>query len=474
MEPCEKRHLKKIEIVSLVLVIVAVVVLIVGLQMDYGNTRKWMGMLFIALLMLAMDPTHFLKRKKKPKIVEQPIETEEDETGFIDLASPTPLDKNTLDSTDTYLSFLDKESEDYYYIHYVDGKADEVYVGWAGSLERQNRDLLYESYVALDDLFKTVKNEEIEDLCTISAEDFSSVRKRYQDQIVNYYQTSSPIQVPPEPVNRVGKVVGYLFLAFAFVVICTGAVMLPFMTDVDASTYVVVYFIFCLVLLTTLFYLFSPITWLERRIKWLMGSVNVKVETLGVKPKSYYADDKKNHITYEYHPWEKLMMITKTIQIPLSDARQTFGQQQSLLKEWVADKSFIEHCYMSDIGLLGVYYYFFTIPKADAKIAAIKVLREWMFLPAHNSSKVCECFKFEEAEGTFYVKYRDCCIDMLAYVPNGDGKTEVFDPQVNTLQDKSLSAELKRFFVDFEFYYAPRMKEDQRIELCDLPPLMRT
>ena len=466
--------MRKNEIISLFFVVVAVGVLIFALQMDYGNTRKWLTMLFMALLILAMDPTHFLKRKKKPKIIGQPIEKEEDETGFINLASAMPVDKNTQDILDTYLSFLDKESDDYYYIHYVDGKADEVYVGWAGSLERQNRDMLYEFYVTLDDLFKTAENEEIEDLCTISAEDFTSVRTRYQNQIVNYCQTSSPIQLPPEPVNRVGKVIGYLFLAFAFVGICIGAVMLPFMTDVDTRTYVVVYFMFCWVLVITLFYLFSPITWLERRIKWLVDSVNVKVETLsGGKTKSYYANDKENLITYEYHPWEKLMMITKTIQISLTDVRQVFEQQQKLLKEWIEDKSFIEHCYMSDIGLLGVCYYFFTIPKADARKTAMKELREWLFLPAHDSSKVCECFKFEEADGTFYVKYRDCRIDMLAYVPNDNGKTEVFDSKVNTLQDISLSAELKRFFVDFEDYYAPRMKKDQRIESCDLPPLMR-
>jgi len=471
LKPCEKGNMRKIEIVSLVLVIVAVVVLIVGLQMDYGNTRKWMGMLFIALLMLAMDPTHFLKRKKKPKIVEEPKEAEEDETGFIDLASAMPVDKNTLIPSYTYLSFLDKESEDYYYIHYVDGKSDEVYVGVAGSLVRQDNDELYEFYVTLDDLLETAENEEIEDLCMISAEDFTSVRTRYQDQMVSYYQTSSPIQVPPEPVNRVGKVVGYLFGAFAFVVICCGAAMLPFMTEVDGGTYIGIFFLFGLILLIAFFYMFSPITWLERRIKWLVGSVNVKVETIGGgKTKSYYADDKENHITYEYHPWEKLMMITKTIQIPLTDAKQEYEQQQNIFKDWIADKSFIEHSYMSELGLLGVYYFYITIPKADAKKAAMKELREWIFLPAHDASKVCECFKFEEAEGTFYVKYQDCRIDKLIYVPE-NGMKEIFDPEVNTLQDETLSIEMKRFYVDFEDYYARRIKENQRIELNNLPSL---
>ena len=177
--------MRKNEIISLVLVVAAVGVLIFALQMDYGSSRKWMTMLFVALLILAIDPTYFLKRKKKPEIVEMPVKTEEDEMGFIELASATPVDKDTLNPSDTYLSFLDKESEDYYYVHYIDGKADEIYVGGAGSLVRQDNDELYEYYVTLDDLLKTAENEEIEDLCIISAEDFTSIRTRYQDQIIN-------------------------------------------------------------------------------------------------------------------------------------------------------------------------------------------------------------------------------------------------------------------------------------------------
>ena len=246
--------------------------------------------------------------------------------------------------------------------------------------------------------------------------------------------------------------------------------MLPFMADVDIRTYVVVYFLFCLVLLIILFNLFSPITWLERRIKWLVGSANVKIETMGGdKTKSFYADDKENNITYEYHPWEKLMMITKTIQTPLTDAKREYEQQQKLFKDWIADKSFIEHSYMSELGLLGVYYFYLTIPKADAKKAAMKELKEWIFQPAHDASKVCECFKFEEAEGTFYVKYQNCRIDKLIFVPE-NGTTEIFDPEVNTLQDKTLSIEMKRFYVDFENYYARRIKEEQRIEPRDFAP----
>ena len=189
--------MRKNEIISLVLVVAAVGVLIFALQMDYGSSRKWMTMLFVALLILAIDPTYFLKRKKKPEIVEMPVKTEEDEMGFIELASATPVDKDTLNPSDTYLSFLDKESEDNYYVHYIDGKADEIYVGGAGSLVRQDNDELYEYYVTLDDLLKTAENEEIEDLCIISAEDFTSIRTRYQDQIINYYQMDSYIPVPP-------------------------------------------------------------------------------------------------------------------------------------------------------------------------------------------------------------------------------------------------------------------------------------
>ena len=460
--------MRKNEIISLVLVVAAVGVLIIALQMDYGSTRKWMTMLFMGLLVLAISPTYFQKRLKKPEIIEEPEETEEDETGFIDLASAVPVDKNTLIPSYTYLSFLDKESEDYYYIHYVDGKSDEIYVGVAYSLVRQDNDELYEFYVTLDDLLETAENEEIEDLCLISAEDFASVRTRYQDQMVNYCQTGSPIQTPPEPVNRVAKVLAFLIIAFAIVGIIVGISIVPFMTK-DGGTYIGIFLWFCLILLIALFSWFSPKTWLERRIKWLVGSVNVKVETLGGgKTKSYYADDVENHITYEYHAWEKLMMITKTIQIPLTDAQQKYEQQQKLFKDWIADKSFIEHSYMSELGLLGVCYFYFTIPKADAKKVAMKELREWIFLPAHDSSKVCECLKFEEAEGTFYVKYQNCRIDKLIYVPE-NGTTEIFDPKVNTLQDETLSIELKRFYVDFENYYARRIKENQRIEPCDLP-----
>ena len=460
--------MRKNEIISLVLVIVAMGVLIVALQMEYGSTRKWLTMLFMGLLVLAISPTGFQKRQKKPEIIEELEETEEDETGFIDLASAVPVDKNTLIPSYTYVSFLDKESEDYYYIHYVDGKSDEIYVGDTGYLVRQENDELYEFYVSLDDLLETAENEEIEELCMISAEDFMSVRTRYQDQMVNYCQTGSPIQAPPEPVNRVGKFLAYFIMFFALVGIFVGIFIVPFMTE-NGGTHIGIFFWFCLVLLGALFLCFSPTTWLERRIKWLVGSVNVKVETMGGgKTKSYYADDEENHITYEYHPWEKLMMITKTIQIPLTDAQQKYEQQQKLFKDWIADKSFIEHSYMSELGLLGVCYFYFTIPKADAKKVAMKELREWIFLPAHDSSKVCECFKFEEAEGTFYVKYQNCRIDKLIYVPE-NGTTEIFDPKVNTLQDETLSIELKRFYVDFENYYARRIKENQRIEPCDLP-----
>ena len=77
--------MRKIEIVSLLLVLAAVGILIVSLQMGYGRLRSWMGMLFFALLILAMDPKLFRKKKQKHNIVDEPEETEEDETDFIEL-----------------------------------------------------------------------------------------------------------------------------------------------------------------------------------------------------------------------------------------------------------------------------------------------------------------------------------------------------------------------------------------------------
>lgn len=150
--------MSKSEIASLALIVIAVVVLIFSFQANNDSLGEWMMMLFFALIIWAMDPTFSLKRKQKTEVIEQPIETEEDETGFIDLASAVPLDKNTIDYSETYLQFYDLESENYYYIHYIDSKADEIYISGYYFIDRQNRDDLYESYQTLDGLLETDEN----------------------------------------------------------------------------------------------------------------------------------------------------------------------------------------------------------------------------------------------------------------------------------------------------------------------------
>ena len=412
-----------------------------------------------------IDPKHFLKEKQKPKEIDYPVETEEDATGFIGLPSAVPVDSQSLNHLDAYLTFLDKESDDYYYIHYVDNKADEIYKSWGGLLTRQSFEYLYDGYKTLDYLFEAAEDGEIDDFCTISAEDFAYVRTRYQDSFVDGWQTSFQDQPNQEPVNRVGKAVVFLFLSFAFVLICGAISMLPFMTEVDGGTYIGIFFLFCFVLLVAVLYSFSPTVWLERRIKWLSGSANLKVETFGQgKERSRYAESIVDHTIYEYYPWEKLLMITKTIQIPLDNVRHKYEQTEKDLKKWVADKPFIEHCYLSDLDSLGKCYFYFTISKADATKAAMRVLREWLSQPEYDSTNVCECFKIRETEGTFFVKYQNCQINKLVYVHNNN-KTEVFDPEFRIQQIETLSAELKRFYVDFEDYYAPRLTEKQRIDL---------
>ena len=62
--------MRRIEIVSLTLVVAAVVVLIIALQMDYGSHRVWMTLLSFALLMLSLDPKRLKKRKNK--MIEEP------------------------------------------------------------------------------------------------------------------------------------------------------------------------------------------------------------------------------------------------------------------------------------------------------------------------------------------------------------------------------------------------------------------
>ena len=432
--------------------------------MDYGNARKWMLMLFVALLVLAIDPKLSLKKKHKQKKSDN---SEKDEFGKIYIDSAVPVEKNTLNLSNAYLTFLDKEFDDYYYIHYVDGKADEVYVGDAIFLERQEYDDIIKGYETSDRLLAFADDKKIEDFCTISAEDFKSVRTRYQDMLINLSQNESPDQVLHEPINRVGRTIVYILLAFAFCCFCVALSMLPFNTEVDGGTYIGIISLLSLVLLIAVFYSFSPKTWLERRIKWFMVSLKLNVERFG-KAKLYRAEDFVNHIIFHYNSFSKQMTFVKTIQVPLNNAKQEYEQRKGMFTNWLADKPFIKHSYMSEMDSLGVCYFNFTIPKTAASKSFMKELREWVLQPAFDASKVCECFKFKEAEGTFYVKYQSCCIDMLFYVQD-NGKTEMFDPKVNSLQDKTLSAELKRFYVDFENYYAPRINEDKRIELCDMP-----
>ena len=387
---------------------------------------------------------------------EMPIETEEEGTGLIVLASAVPLDKNTIDYSETYLQFYDLESENYYYIHYIDSKADEIYISGYYFIDRQNRDDLYESYQTLDGLLETDENEEINDLCIISAEDFALVRTQYQDQFINLCESCYPTSVLKKTVNWTAKGLVYILLAIIFVVICTAISILPCIVEHDGGNYIAIFIMFCFVFLSAILFSLSPRVWLERRIKWLIPNiVNIQIENSGNK--SCYADVEENNTLFEYY--DKMMTITKRIQIPLSNAKQEYEQLKCKLTDWVAEKSFLENYNMSDMDSLGVCHYYFAIPKADANKTNMKKLREWIFLPEHDSSKVCEHFMFEDKEGTFYVKYQNCHINKITYVLK-NGTTETFDPEKNSLHDNSLSAEIRHFYVDFE-YYIPRMKPIQ-------------
>lgn len=388
---------------------------------------------------------------------EMPIETEEEGTGLIVLASAVPLDKNTIDYSETYLQFYDIESENYYYIHYIDSKADEIYISGYYFIDRQNRDELYESYLTLDGLLETDENEEINDLCIISAEDFALVRTQYQDQFINLCESCYPTSVLKKTVNWTAKALVYILLAIIFVVICTAISILPCIVEHDGGNYIAIFIMFCFVFLSAILFSLSPRVWLERRIKWLIPN-NVKIQIKNSGNKSCYADVEENNTLFEYY--DKMMTITKRIQIPLSNAKQEYEQLKCKLTYWAADKSFLENYNMSDMDSLGVCHYYFAIPKADANKTNMKKLRELIFLPEHDSSKVCQYFMFEDKEGTFYIKYQNCKINKITYVLK-NGTTETFDPEKNSLHDNSLSAEIRRFYVDFE-YYIPRMKPIQR------------
>jgi hypothetical protein len=182
--------MRRTKILSVLLAVAAVGVLAIALQMDYGSSRKLLMLLAVALLILAIDPTLSRCRKKKPEnfYVEEP---EEKGPGHIWLWSTMPVDRvdrKWLEGRDVYLRFLDIESDDDYFIHYVNGKADEVYVGGLYYLENQDFDELFEDYETLEGLQAAANNEEIEDLSLISPDDFLSVRHLYE----NWQLTHTP------------------------------------------------------------------------------------------------------------------------------------------------------------------------------------------------------------------------------------------------------------------------------------------
>jgi hypothetical protein len=253
----------------------------------------------------------------------------------------------------------------------------------------------------------------------------------------------------------------YILLAIIFVVICTAISILPCIVEHDGGNYIAILILFCFVFLSAILFSLSPRVWLERRIKWLIPNiVNIQIEKNEDKHKCYYTVDTESHTEFEYYPKEKLMIITKWIQIPLINAKQEYERLKNNFIDWFADKSFIENYGIRNMNSLGEYGYKLVIPKAEANKATMKKLREWIFLPEHDSSKVCEHFMFEDKEGTFYIKYQNCKINKITYVLK-NGTTETFDPEKNSLHDNSLSAEIRRFYVDFE-YYIPRMKPIQR------------
>ena len=139
--------MRRIEAVSLFFLLAAAAVLTITLQMEYGSARKWMFFLFLALLLPAMNPKFYKNRTRRQEHVFTPIEreeTEEDEMGFIDLSSAEPIKQDLQIVPDTYLTFRDIASGNYYYVHYVDGEADEIYVSDFGDLERLKYDEFYE------------------------------------------------------------------------------------------------------------------------------------------------------------------------------------------------------------------------------------------------------------------------------------------------------------------------------------------
>ena len=223
--------MRKIEVVSLALVASAVVVLVVALQMDYGSARKWMTLLSFGLLVLAVDPQRPLQMMRKKKATDAPEETEQELLGYISFGSEVPIAGVTnrekwLRDQDVYLKFLDIESDDYYYMHFAEGKLVGTYVGGADYLEKQDFDEVFESYETLDGLLKSADNKEIENLCIITSDGFSEVRNIYQAQQLRFAQANKPESVSVEPVNRVGKVITYLLVVLVVVGVVSKVVFL--------------------------------------------------------------------------------------------------------------------------------------------------------------------------------------------------------------------------------------------------------
>lgn len=469
--------MRKVEIVSLVLVIAALVVLIIALQMDYGSHRAWMTLLSFALLILSLDPKGL--KKKKNKTIEEHDETEGDETGFIELAYAKPVDKTALNRSDAYLTFQDKLSDVYYYIHYVDGDAYEIYVSEPCLVQRLDYDELDDNYQTLDDLFETADNEEVDDIYTISAEDFCSVRKRYQDNKVVLYQASCQAEEQPEPVNRVGRAMGYVIGAIMLVLYCAAILTLPFMPEIELKTKLFFLAIPCILLLLVVYSFFTPQAWLIDRIKWSGGKIQrIKWLSHGDKReivvfgrgknKTLRFMDHTNLIQYEYQPKQKRLVITKTIQISLDNVKEEFDRQQAVCKEFAATHPFVTFHEIPFFSWLGVYSFTFEIPKSKATKAFMKELREWLSQPVFDSSNVCGYFKYNEYGGTFFIKYQNCRLDMLVYV-HEDGEIEKFNPKVDSLGDESLSDEIKAFYVDLEDFYCWRIREEHRIDANEWP-----
>lgn len=166
--------------------VAAVAVLIVALQMDYGSARRWLTLLAFALGVLAIDPMHLPKMIQRRKVVANvPEEPDYVGFGYLNLTSAIPVDRidreKWLNGRDVYLQFLDIESDGRYYMHFVDGKVDETYIGGWDYLESLDFDEVFEGYETVNEVLQCADNEEIEDLCLISSDDFLMVRHYYHD-----------------------------------------------------------------------------------------------------------------------------------------------------------------------------------------------------------------------------------------------------------------------------------------------------